>query len=194
LKFVRNGSLALAIAGAAMIAPSAAMAAGSPIDTSGSTPTASSAATLNLPGVLVLNKSDTTTAGAQETVLEVAGLNLLSKNGAGVNQGALAIAGTLVDTLNHALCPKGTEAAGACIALLFTNTTTTATTNNASGSAVALTLGKAHIRLLGSEASTTATPAGCVSTGIAFLANFENVVAIPSTLLQNGTIAGPGTC
>jgi hypothetical protein len=196
LRFVRTCAIALAFAGAALITPAASLAASTGgIDNAGTTPGSATASPLALQGVLVLNQSETTTAGNQETILQVAGLNLLSKSGNGVNGGALAIAGTILDTLNHALCPKGTEAAGACIGLLFSNTTHTGMTNNASSATVALTLGKAHLRLLGSEASTTQTSSGqCVSTSLGYIANWENVTALPASALENGSIAGPGAC
>lgn len=187
--------MTLAIVGAAMITPAASLAAGGGgIDNAGATPGSASASPLALGSVLVLNKSDTTTSGAKVTVLEVAGLNLLSKSGNGVNGGDLAIAGGILDTLNKALCKNGQEASGFCIGLLFSNSTQTAATNNASGSTVAVTLGKAHLRLLGSEASTTQESAGCVSTSVGYIANWENVYALPSSALENGAIAGPGAC
>jgi hypothetical protein len=175
-------------------ATSLAAGSGSGIDNAGTTPTSATASPLALSTLLVLNKSDTTTNGAHETILEVAGLNLLSKSGNGVNGGALAVAGTILDTLNKALCKGGQEASGFCIGLLFSNTTSNATTNNASGSTVALTLGKYHLRLLGSEASTTHTSSGCVSTSLGYLANWENVTVLPGSALENGSIAGPGAC
>jgi hypothetical protein len=184
----------LALAGAALIAPGSAVAAGGGIDTASSTPGSASASPLQLNGILVLNKSDTTSSGSNITVLQVAGLDLLSKNGQGVNQGALAVAGGLLDTLNKALCKNGQAADGFCIGLLFSNTTATGKTDNASGSTLAVTLGKTHIRLLGSEASTTHTSSGCVSTSLGYIANFQNVVALPGSALENGTIAGPGAC
>ena len=195
MKVLRASVLTLAIAGAALLTPASSLAAGvTGIDTAGTTPTSGTAAPVDLGTLLVLNKSDTTTNGAKETILEVAGLDLLSKSGNGINGGALAVAGTILDTLNKALCKNGQEASGFCLGLLFSNTTSNATTNNASGSTLALTLGKYHLRLLGSEASTTHTSSGCVSTSLGYLANWENVTVLPGSALENGSIAGPGAC
>jgi hypothetical protein len=194
LKFVRAGTLALVIAGAALIAPGSSLAAGGGIDTVGATPTAATASPLQLNGVLVLNKSDASTSGANVTVLQVAGLNLLSKNGAGVNQGMLAFAGTLLDTLNKALCAKGTEASGFCLALLFTNTKSGPVNHGASGATAAITLGSIHLRLLGSEASSTAIGTVCGTTGLAYVLNMSNVPAAPGINIQNGALGGPGAC
>jgi hypothetical protein len=165
------------------------------IDNAATTPGAASASPLALNGLLVLNKSSTLAGGGQVTVLKVAGLNLLSKSGENVNTGALAAAGTLLDTLNHALCGKGALAPGFCLALLFSNTSDTSTSNNASAAAAAVTLGSLHLRLLGSETSTVDVSGQCKSTSLSYVASVSGVVAVPANVLgglQNGgAAAGP---
>jgi hypothetical protein len=189
-------ALTIAVAGAAMIAPAASLAAGSVIGTASATPTSASATALDLGALLTLGKSDSSTTGGQSvTVLKVAGINLLSKDSADKNTGTLAAVGGLLDGIDHATCRQGTAANGFCLLLLGSNDASNATsgsgvttaTSNASYDTLALTLSKYHIRVLGSAASSiTATVGGakaCQNAALGYLINTDGI--IPSTVNGN---------
>jgi hypothetical protein len=198
----RTGTLAALLAGAALILPGSALGASlGPIETAAATTNSSSAANVDSPGLLVLNKSQTTSLGSHVTVLQVAGLDVLSKSGA-VNTGVLALAGGLVDAVNAALCPDTNAPSGFCVALLFSRNVNAVvpplTSQNASAATATVILGTLHLRVLGSEASTSNTHTFplCGSIGHSYILNTDAVTAsfIPPGLLENNATAGPGAC
>jgi hypothetical protein len=161
LKFARICALTAALAGMAVFA-STSLAAGGGIATASSSPTGASGAVLDLAGLLTLGKSNTsTTSGPSVQTLTLLNTNLLGKDAANHDTGALAAVGALVQSLDTALCKHGTTGNSFCLAVLSSSdsskTTASGTASSASYQTLALSLASLHVRLLGSSASSVKT-------------------------------------
>jgi hypothetical protein len=123
----------------------------------------SSASALEIPGLLTLGKSETRRSTAKVTILNLAGTDVLTKEGdatGGSYGGVLADAGAIVDTVNAGLCPSATG--NFCLLLLPTSATSTTAANgsqanSASFSLLKLKVGADGITVLPTSATTNRT-------------------------------------
>ncbi len=130
-----------------------------------SAPGNSSAYAVDYPGLITVNKVQTTKSSSKVTRLSVGGMDLLVKDGnatGGTNSGDLAAVGDAIDQTNTALCPAGRNADGNCITVMDAKATTgttptTSGTNTASSSVASVGTGKDAVFVLPNSALTNKT-------------------------------------
>lgn len=194
MKSVRIGVLAAVVAGIVMVVPSSSLAAGGGIATATSSGSGASGSVIDLGSVLTLGQSNTsTTGGPSVQTLTLLNLKLLGKDAANHDTGDLAAVGALVQSLDTALCRKGTTGKNFCLALLSSSDSSSGGASSASYQTLALSLGSLHVRLLGSAASSTATTVGgvpvCQNGAVGYVLSTDPVVPGTSALnIQNESV------
>jgi hypothetical protein len=117
--------------GSVLVVPGAASA-GPLLSNSQASPGSASGSFAEVPGVIAINKSETTKTSSKATVLNVGGQDLLAYEN-GQYTGLLAPAGTLVRQVNDSTCPgAGNDPNGSCFVVLWANTTDSSNNHNAS--------------------------------------------------------------
>ncbi|MEY2478373.1 MAG: hypothetical protein QOG87_3688 [Actinomycetota bacterium] len=169
-------------------------------------PGSASASVVELPGVLIVGKSESSKTGAKVTVLSVGGTDLLVKNGSDAGpsySGPLAPVGDQVDAANKALCPAGPGKASAngCVVVLYSDAKTnqaagTSRTNSAQFRAFSVTTpdGAQSLTLGSTSASTTRTPlfgtTRCTDIATSFLVSGTGTAAALILVNPGGPAAG----
>ena len=204
----RFRSIAILTGIAALALPASSLGAG--LLQASTSPGSASGSPLDLPGLLTLGKSSTSSSSSNGNVASAAGLDLLTKSGnvggPASNGGTLAPVGDLVDQVNTGLCPGGpVQEDGLCVVALYSggsgtsssNSLGTQETRNNSYTTAAITLGDQGVYLLGSAASSTKqTPTGGSSTctdlaGSYILTTKGPIPGIPNNALsKNSTSLG----
>lgn len=117
-----------------------AAASGQIVSNSAAVPGNASGAAVDMPGLLIVNKSASSQSDAKVTALNVGGWEVLGYQD-GRYRGAAASSGATIDSINARTCPPRGEGGGPCTRILYMNTDEFETPTGASRSAEAELLG-----------------------------------------------------
>jgi hypothetical protein len=154
------------------------------LSNSAATTGSSSGSAAEVPGVLVVNKSETGPAGSKATVASVLGIDLLSHTN-GQATGLLAPVSSLLNTVNTALCPDGGAGTQSCIVVALANSSNGPGAKSASTTLLGInSAADGGLNVAGSTAGSASNGGTCID-------GARGYVLISKKQFQDGTGQNP---